>query len=151
MILLMISGTADAGVKTIWPDKLKPMANNQNSNKAPGWAGSALPTSSPGSYVEFYANVNLPVGTKITGMRYFHRGLGSDPLTMVRLYRVKFGRFPDVIIGAESKDGNDTIIPVDGTLDPSTDRYVRRGFRYFLYIVSNNSDSTMWGVKVFYQ
>ena len=147
MLLLMITGTSEAGVKTIWPDKFKPVMNNQNSNKAPGWAGSAL----PGAGAEFYAKVKLPVGAKITGMRYYHRSLGSDPGTNVNLFSAKFGQFPDIIMAAGSKDGNDTIIPVTGEFIPASDRYVRPGLRYFVLIGSNNQESTVWGIKVFYK
>jgi hypothetical protein len=146
----MISGTAEAGVKTIWPDKFIPVVNNQNSNASPGWAGSGFPDS-PHSGVDFYANVKLPVGAKITGMRYFHRSLGSNPGTDVYLFSVKFGQNPGMIYSASSNDGSDTIIPVEGTFIPPADRYVRPGFRYFLRIWSNNLESTVWGIKVFYK
>jgi hypothetical protein len=149
MFLLMISVAAEAGVKTIWPDKFIPVQNNQNSNVAPGWAGSGYP--SPGTSVIFYANVKLPVGARITGMRYFHRSLGSNPGTYVYLFSVKFGQLPGIIYVAESNDGSDTIIPVDGTFIPPADRYVRPRFRYFVTIGSNNLESTVWGIKVFYQ
>jgi hypothetical protein len=151
IFFMMLAGTAEAGVKTIWPDKFIPVINNQNSNAAPGWAGSASDSLSPDFPVVFYANVKLPVGARITGMRYFHRGLGPNPGTNVQFLSAKFGQFPGIIMAADSKDGSDTILPVKGTFIPAADRYVRPGLRYLLIIGSNNEDSTVWGVKVFYQ
>jgi hypothetical protein len=150
IFLLVVFGTAEAGVKTIWPDKFIPVINDQNSNTAPGWSGSGLPDS-PSSPVVFYANVKLPVGAKIKGMRYFHRSLGSNPGTSVNLVSVKFGQYPGIIYSAESFDGSDTIIPVDGVYIAPAERYVRSGRRYFVIIGSKNQASTVWGIKVFYQ
>jgi hypothetical protein len=145
--VMIVSHPADAGVKKIWPDKLVPYNNVQESVQFPFKASSY--TSDP---VAFYADLKLPVGVEIKKLVYFHYGAGTAGTT-VALHRQKMGNdtSPILMIGLTIDNSNKIIKVTNIPPDPVADLVVRKGYRYFLSIISLNRDSQIYGIRVSYR
>jgi hypothetical protein len=144
---MMVPHPTEAGVKRIWPDKFIPLNNTQNSVQFPFMA-----SSNSTEAVVFYADLKLPVGAEIKKLVYFHGG-DITAGTSVSLHRQKLGKDTSpVLMLALSFDDSDQIIKVANLPpDPSADLVVRKGYRYFLSIISLNVSSDIYGIKVSYR
>ena len=145
--VLLVPHPTEAGVKKIWPDKFIPLNNVQNSMHFPFKV-----SSSSLNPVAFYADLKLPVDAEIKKIVYFHWGAGTAG-TSVSLHRQKLGKDTSpVLMVALTLDNNSEIIKVTNIPpDPAADLVVRKGYRYFLSIISLNGESEIYGIKVSYR
>jgi hypothetical protein len=139
--------STEAGVKKIWPYKFIPLNNIQNSVQLPFKVSS----NTSGS-VAFYADLKLPVGAKIKKLVYYHWGALTAG-TQVTLHRQKLGKDTSShLMLALSDDHSYQIVKVANLPpDPAADLVVRKGYRYFLAIISLNSESEIHGIRVSYK
>jgi hypothetical protein len=139
--------STEAGVKKIWPDKFIPLNNSQNSVQLPFKV-----SSNTGGSAAFYVDLKLPVGAKIKKLVYYHWGALTAG-TSVSLHRQKLGKdtSPGLML-ALSDDHSYQIVKVTNLPpDPAADLVVRKGYRYFLAIISLNSESEIHGIRVSYK
>jgi hypothetical protein len=145
--IMIVSHPAEAGVKKIWPDKFIPLNNHQNSQQSlvSVYSNSSDP-------VAFYADLKLPVGSEIKKLVYFHYGTGAAG-TSVALHRQKLGKdtSPALMLAFSFDNTNQIVKLTNIPTDPAADLVVRKGYRYFLAIVSLNEDSEILGVRISYR
>ena len=142
-VALMAPAIAEAKSIKIWPDQLIPMAPN-----GPAYQQDV-------SHVEsgdFYVPLTLPAGARITKITYYHCGidrLSPTAITYLVIFRVKMGSEPEELGIGSSTDLTGVIIPVD--VEPTGDRMIRAGYRYYIEAYSGNEGSFFMGVKIDYQ
>ncbi len=140
---LFFPDPAEARVKTIWPDEFI-LRHSCEYRQRPNFFKSADTRS-----CKAWAPLNIKIGKRITKIVYKHMGNDSTTSTSVMLVRLKYGDDEEVMATASSTDGSGININVE-TADIDYP-VVKRGYRYYLLINSNNKYSEIKGIKVFYQ
>jgi hypothetical protein len=149
--LLIASVTAllpqpvDAASKTYWPDKFQTFKNC--GDRGPSWFSSAI-----NGWCGAYVNVKLPLGAKITKISYLHRAFDPSAQTNIGLHRVQYGSIGDPMasVGSLGYAVNDGTIESIETTN-ITKKTITKGYRYYITINSNATDSYVRGIKVFYR
>lgn len=94
-----------------------------------------------------WAPVNLPVGTVITNVVYYHGGSNMGNFTGCRLLRVRLGRDAELVASAFSQASpSATITLLAGNPDKLV---IMKGYRYFVQVFTEVSTSVR-GVRIFY-
>ncbi len=131
-----------AGVKTIRPDQLQLFRSGADYEQCADYL-----RSSNTSEASFTTQIKLPVGKNITKFTHYHAGSGT-PYTSAYLYRTKMGEDFETVVHSSSSDSNNVVIPVEGTIYIPK---IKSGYTYWLYVISNNSNSFFKGIKINYK
>jgi hypothetical protein len=138
VVALLIPMIAEAAVLQIWADQLRPTVPNN-----PYSQGIFAATSGA-----FYAPFTLPIGARITQITYYHYGEIDPANTEFFLFRLKMGYGREQLAGGSSTDFSATIIPVIVTI--TGDPVIKKGYRYYIGVTSDNADSNFLGVRITY-
>ena len=131
-----------AGVKNIRPDQLKIERTTY------AFFQSAENVASLGDFVYWTAVVKLPVGKRITKLKYYHYGSGG-PNTRVSIMRKKMGELPQTVAERLCYDNTGSVISVEDTeIDYPV---IKSGYTYYIRARSANFDSKIHGIKIIYQ
>jgi hypothetical protein len=147
--MLMLSGIGEAGQLQIWPDQLKPLYGTLAENAAPSLfldPTSVKISTFLSNYWVGWAPVNLPVGTVIKSMVYYHDSESGD-LTSCLFYRIKMGKEAVLIAASYSFAAEPTTEPMNA-LDPAL-LTIRPGYRYFIH-ASIRETGVFKGMKINY-
>lgn len=152
ILVVSVPSLASAATLKIFASTLRPYVNNQNSIQIPG-AYSALPDSGDPEETRmgFFGALSIPVGSRIKGLRYYHKGLTPPVGTTVELYRRRIDLEAEKIAAADSQDATGAIVRVDGAFVLGADPVVRKGYVYSVVVFSRNNQSRVYGVEVDYQ
>jgi hypothetical protein len=151
ILLLAAPPGALAAKKTIKPLQFKLLTNpaSQVYWQTPVSIGADATSVSTG----FIAPLKLPVGAKITGLKYWHTG--NAPGTICSIYYADESTDWNnevLVIQADSDATTPPFSPVevDGTLQAGVDNVVRKGRKYMVTLMAW-SNSFVWGVEVTYK
>ena len=94
-----------------------------------------------------WAPVNLPVGTVIKKIIYYHGGSEHGNLAACFFFRIQMGDIPDQLALALSNSAQPTPLLLSAmSLSAAT---IQPGFRYYIQ-VNQAEDTSFRGVKIFY-
>jgi len=152
-VLAAAAPAAALSKAVIRPEKLTPVNRQVSQGLTPVYVGSLGATPAT-----FWAPLKLPLGARIKGLVYYHWGDGTH-FTNVMVTRAKVGQplsAADIIFYNQSNASVSLASPpVTMTMmtknNPSSDTLVRPGYRYFIFVTSEESHSLVGGVKVLYQ
>jgi hypothetical protein len=138
VVALMIPAITEAGSVKIWPDQLRPVYPNDPYEQGAYRAANGT----------FYASVTLPPGVTIVKISYFHVGETSPAQTSLGFFRAKMGKPREQLAGGSSTDSTAVIIPVNVSI--TGDPIIKAGYRYYIGVTSNYTDSLFLGVIITY-
>ena len=143
---VIVPSEATAETKTIWPSSFYA----KNSNADYGQYPSSL-TGSTSSQSYYWTTVQIPVGSRITKIIYYHRGEsgGGSTTTEVTLRRVKMGFDEEDLVFLTSSDASGIIVPVESSSIASP--VVAAGYLYWIKVTCYSDYAEMCGVKVLYK
>lgn len=154
VVLAVSAWPARATDLKIWMDEFKPYVLPVNGQSATATSYQSpisiqvveWPSDSDSTYV--WAPVNLPVGTVIKSVVYYHGGSIRGNYTYCDLLSVKFGKDGTVYSRGQSKAVSETAVPLV-PYDAGTSLVIREGFRYMVR-VQVLEGTTVRGVKITY-
>ncbi len=142
-LILVLPIAASAKVLTIWPDQLRKWEDDDQVRQTNAYVRSL--TTGPAI---LGANLDLPVGSVIRKIVYYHHGYLSSQ-TQVILYRVKMGMEAESFSpGGISGDVTQNVIPVSMVFNPAVT--IQAGYRYYVTAMVLNQNSYIHGIKIFY-
>lgn len=128
-VVVSTGAAAVAGTIRIQPSRLSRVYNLQHDGQG------LRRVESHGGLAMFWHPLDIPVGSKITGLRYVHEcwGISSGCQTLASIWRVKADDAVPLrqIYGASFAEYN-VGLWVDGAKVPGADAVVRSGWRYYV-------------------